>query len=445
MNGGALNAPAVIVAALLVHQVSRTWEEGLRSLRHNYAPVFAVRLPGWATAACQLLALPVALAAALWDGAPWTRWVCAASVLLWMLGVQRRLANHAWLGGVCAVAFAFVPHHLVPVVARDLLVGVYLSATLFKLHGEYLLSSRSAGRAVLSFYCRLLGVRPTRLQLRWTPAGVVLIELAVGVLLCVPDGVVPALVLAVAMHAAFGVSGNFPFSIVALALWSLVMSPVSGALALPAAADPAWWAVPVFGVLALALGRTAAGPRSLGLMAKDVLQGLVYGVVCAASLAWPQPPSAGGGNVTAVHGVVGGLFLLNAGLVVTGWKLDWSFAMFSSLRPFGRSWLQRGGRGDWPRYYVLTLPERLPKALLRSVPAGFLYRSTRGTHAVHEAVVRRLEDLAGQHGLSFRPRQVVPSEDFSRLVPSAGQAPPRRAALLFPVIIPNDFSQHHLG
>ncbi|MER7674411.1 hypothetical protein ABTY61_38940 [Kitasatospora sp. NPDC096128] len=445
MNGVALNAQAVVVAALLVHQMSRTWERGLRELGYNHAPVFAVHMPDWATAACQALALPLSLTAALWSDSAPMRTAGVALTVLWVFSVQQRLANHAWLGGVSAVAFAVAPAHLVPVIARDLLAGVYLSAALFKLHGEYLFSSRSAGRVVLAFYFKLLGLRPNRFQLRWLPGGVVLVELAAGILLLTPHGLLPALLISIAMHTVFGVSGNFPFSIVALALWSLVMSPRSGHLVLPGALDNTWWAVPGFALLGLALGRTARGSRSAGIMVKDTVLGAVFGLLCTAALSGPGPTPEDGGPATVVHFVVGALFLVNCGLVVTGVKLEWSFAMFSSLRPFGRSWLQRGGRSNRPRYYLLTLPERLPKTLLRSVPADFLYQSTRGTHAVHEAVAHRLEDTAAKHGLTFQPMQVVPSADFSTLVPAESPSAPCRTVLLFPAIIPKDFSQHYLG
>ncbi|MFF7403019.1 hypothetical protein [Streptomyces murinus] len=445
MNGGDLNANSIVVAALFVHQISRTWEGGLSGLRHNYAPVFAVHMAGWATAASQILALPLALTAALWGGTMWMRGASVVLVVLWMLSVQRRLANHAWLGIVSTIGFAFTPAHTDPLIARDLLVGVYLSAALFKLNGEYLFSSRSAGRVVLAFYFGQLGLRPARFQLRWLPAGVILSEFAVGALLLIPHGVLPALVIAMVMHTAFGVSGNFPFSITALALWALVMSPRAGYLVLPMAHDVVWWAVPLFAVLALTLGRTSPGARPPGLLAKDTCLGVVYGVLCASALGRPEPTFPGGSSTVMVNCVIGAMFLLNVGLVMAGVKLEWSFAMFSSLRPFGRSWIQRGARREWPRYYHLTLPDRIPKALLKSVPAGFLYQSTKGTHVVHEAVARRLEDLAGKHGLTFQPKQVESNRESNALVPKLTQSEPRRTILLFPAIISKEFSQSHLG
>ncbi|MEW2274858.1 hypothetical protein [Streptomyces griseofuscus] len=445
MNEGDLNANAVVVAVLFVHQISRTWEGGLSGLRHNYAPVFGVHMTGWTTATCQILALPLALTAALWDSTMWVRGASVLLVVLWMLSVQRRLANHAWLGIVSSVAFAFTPAHTDPVIARDLLAGVYLSAALFKLNGEYLFSSRSAGRVVLAFYFGQLGLSPARFQLRWLPAGVILSEFAAGSLLLIPHGVLPALVIAVVMHAVFGVSGNFPFSITALALWTLVMSPRAGYLVLPMAHDVAWWTVPLFAVLAVTLGRTSPGARPPGLLAKDTFLGVVYGVLCASALGRPEPTFPGGSWATTVNWLIGAMFLLNAGLVMAGVKLEWSFAMFSSLRPFGRSWLQCGVRREWPRYYLLTLPDRIPKALLKSVPAEFLYQSTRGTHVVHEAVAHRLENLAGKHGLTFQPKQVELNGESSALVPKPMQSGPRRAILLFPAIIPKEFSRGHLG
>jgi hypothetical protein len=296
---------------------------------------------------------------------------------------------------------------------------------------------------VTSFYFGLLGLRPSQSQLNVLPLGVVLIEFATGVLLWVPHGVRVSLLLAIAMHAAFGVSGNFPFSIMALALWSVTLSPRNGYVVFPDAHSAVWWVAVLSAALALALSRSPTGFRSVLVMTWDAVQGAVYGILCAVALG-----SHGGrpsGTTTLVDCLIGAVFLVNFGLVFAGAKLEWSFAMFSSLRPFGQSWLQRGGRSDWPRYYMLAPPERLPKPLLQYVPASFLYKSTKGSHAVHEAVVYRLEHLGKQFGITFSPRHVVPDDDSGILVPSPGQAPPRRTALFFPALIPTDFTRYYLG
>jgi len=445
MNAGFSTAQVAVIGALAVHQVSKTWDNGLHELGHNYAPVFAVQMSPRLTASFQILSLPLSLIAAiLLPGAP-GRWISVGFVVCWLLSLQRRMANHVLLGFASVLAFAIAPGQLDPAIARDLLAGVYISAALFKMNGEYLFSDRSAAKVVSVFYFNMLGLRPTRSRLKRLPFGVIAVEFATGLLLCIPHGFTAALLLAIIMHAAFGASGNFPFSIVALSLWAIAGSPRGGYIVLPAISDGVWLVVPLTALLSLTLSRTSPGPRSFGYITKDAVQGTIYGVLCVSALAARAISRYDGPSVAVVNWVIGAIFFLNFGLVFLGLKLDWSFAMFSSLRPFGRSWLQRGGRDDWPRYYLLTLPDRLPKRVLRSVAPSFLYQSTRGTHVVHEAVVYRLEALARQSGITFSPTHVVPNKESGELVISSSQASPRRTVLLFPAIIPKKFSQHYLG
>ncbi|MEU4335664.1 hypothetical protein AB0F59_13635 [Micromonospora lupini] len=437
-----MSAPAVLVlGALLADQTAKVWQQGAGSLRYTYAPVFAVRFPPPVTVAGHLLALPLALLAELTVPPPARTLLVLGCAVFWLLCLQRRLANHAWIGFVALTAVTLSPARLAPVIGRDLLIGLYLSAVVFKLHRDYLTGPASAGRVVTALYLRLLGLRVPEWLLRTAPAAVVATELAVGVALLVPHGEPVGLALAILMHLGFGVSGNFGFSTVALALWAV-------ALGGPTPADGVWWAVPVSTLLGIALGRSTAGPRGRGLMVKDGLQGAVYGVMCALALAALRPAAAPATGSAAVHVVAAAGFGLNFALVVTGLKLDWSFAMFSGLRPFGGSWLQRHGRPGWPRYYALSLPEKVPAEWLRMVQPQFLYRATRPEYAVHESVVFHLEAMARRSGSTLRPRLVVRDHHGrdAPLVPWDGPQPrPRRRVLLFPSLIPRSFRTHYLG
>ncbi|MEU7580874.1 hypothetical protein AB0B50_25085 [Streptomyces sp. NPDC041068] len=437
------------VAGVLFHQVSRLWEQGLSGVAYHYAPVLVVRLPRWATAVAQLLALPAALALALASQSLAARTVAVALLVLWMVSTQRRLADHALLGVVAAALFAFVPSELHAAVARDLLIGVYLSAALLKMNEEYLASERSAGRVVTAHYLGLLGLEPSARLLRLAPYGVIAVELGVGAALLAPGFETWGLCVAILMHGAFGVSGNFPFSVLALALWVIALTPRDSAAIDPGGGPLLWAAVAGSAVLALALGRTASGRRSVSYLGKDLFQGLVYGYLCGLVLSaqpFAAPPTGTGALVT--HLLLGGAFLLNVALVPAGLKLEWSFAMFSSLRPFGRSWLERRPLIDLPRYYSLTLPARIPQTLLREVEPRFIFLATRDENVVHESVAFCLEESARKCRTSFTPRLMTFSEGARELAPvgAAGdETPPRRRLLTYPAVVPKSLDRRYLA
>ena len=443
-----LTPQGLVLAGLLAHQTAKVWEQGFSGLHHNYAPVFAVQLPSWVTFAGQSVALPAALVVSASTESTAGRFLSVGLLAFWMLSIQRRLANHVWLGAIAVAALTFAPQALDAVIARDLLMGLYLSAAVFKIHAEYLFSERSAGRVVTGFYLDLLGVRLPLVVLRWLPVVVIAAEGVTGALLWNPDWALAALCIAVAMHWAFGVSGNFAFSIVAMTLWLIAVASRDGGLVLPDMHSAVWAMVPLSVLLAVCLARTARGPRPPAVLLKDALQGAVFGALAAAAVGSPLRDGfrAGPGSVT-VHWLVGAGFAVNFLLVLTGVKLEWSFAMFSSLRPYGRSWLQRGGRRDWPRYYALTLPDRLPRALLSRVQPEFLYQATRSHNAVHESVVHRLEAAAQDCRTTFAPCLVVAGETGRELVrcTSADQPKPRRTVLLFPTIVPRSLDRQYLG
>jgi len=425
--------PELLIIGLLAHQLGRMWEQGFADAHHNYAPVFAIRLSRQITFAGQAIALPTALVVAVVLPRPGGAACALILVMYWLITVQRRLANHCWLSLLALAAMTFVPPAKDGVIARDLLVGLYLSAALFKLNPEYLFTDRSAGRVV----------HAPRWLLRSIPMTVVLAEALTGASLLIPTFAYAGLLLAVAMHEAFGVSGNFSFSIVAMVLWVTALASNGYGITLPPVESVWWLAVPVSAALALGLGRTTAGARSVSLLVKDFVQGGMFGALCAVALA--APPVSRDWSAPLVHALIAFVFVVNLLLVMAGAKLEWSFAMFSSLRPFGRSWLQRGWIKDWPRYYVLTLPDRIPRHLLDSVHLEFLYQATRAENAVHESVVRRLEAVAHECDTTFAPRVVEPGDDGLTPASCAQQPVPRRTVLLFPAIVPRDFAHHYLG
>ncbi|MEV6050411.1 hypothetical protein [Streptomyces sp. NPDC052107] len=437
---------ALIVAGLLFHQINRLWEYGFASAGQRYAPVFGIRLPRRTAAAGQLAALPVALLLALTTPSLAGRTAAVLLIALWMLATQVRLSDHCWLGAVAAAVMAFTPSPLHALVAEDLLAGVYLTAALLKVNDEYLFTERSAGRVVTAHYLRLLGLPDFPRLVRAVPASVIVVELLAGVLACVPGAERWALGLAILMHLAFGVSGNYPFSVVALALWVTVFSP-DGRIEPDGPAWALWAAAFLVGLLSAATGRTAKGRRSAGWLIKDFYQGVVYGALCATAVLSAAPgPNRSSLWVPFAHGLVALAFAANFLLVVAGVKLEWSFAMFTSLRPFGRSWLERHRLREWPRYYALTLPARIPKSLLQDVDPTFVYLATRDENVVHEGVVHHLEAVARKHAVTFAPRVMTIAPGGRELVPSPSQQPPpRRRFLGYPAVVPKSLDRRYLA
>ncbi|MEU3819745.1 hypothetical protein AB0E74_09060 [Streptomyces sp. NPDC030392] len=412
----------------------------------HYAPVFGIRLTRGPAVAGQLAALPLALSVALTLHSIAGRTAVVLLVAFWMLATQVRLSDHCWLGGVAVAVMAFTPASLHSLVALDLMAGVYLTAALLKVNGEYLCTERSAGRVVTAHYLRLLGLPDFPRLVKSVPVAVIAVELVAGVLACVPGAERWVLWLAILMHLVFGVSGNFPFSVVAMALWVTVFAP-DGRITLTGDA----WAVGagalLAGLLGLFGGRTATGRRSTGWLVKDFYQGAVYGALCTVAVLSPAAGTAGAGSWTPlVHGLAALVFAMNFALVMAGVKLEWSFAMFTSLRPFGRTWLERHRLRDWPRYYSLSLPSRMPKSLLRDIDPTFLYLATRDENVVHEGVVFHLEAVARNHRVTFAPQLMTPVPERRVLVPADSPQPaPRRRVLDYPAVVPKSLDHRYLA
>lgn len=437
---------ALLVAALFFHQVNRLWEYGFSRIGHHYAPVLGVRLPRQAAVAGQLVALPLALTIALTVPSLGGRVAVVLLIAFWLLATHVRLSDHCWLGAVAVTAMAFTPVHVQPTIARDLLAGVYLTAALLKVNNEYMFTERSAGRVVTAQYLRLLGLPALPRFLKAVPFAVIAVELAAGVLACVPNGASWALWLAILMHLVFGVSGNFPFSVMALALWITVLSP-AGRVNVSGSHGAVWVTAVLVGLLALITGRTAAGRRSRTWLVKDFIEGLVYGALCAvAVLLTAASPVRSHGWELVIHGVVALAFVVNFLIVFAGVKLEWSFAMFTSLRPFGRSWLERHRWRAWPRYYALSVPARIPRSLLSEIDPRFIYLATRDENVVHEGVVYHLEALARKHNVTFAPQAMTLASSGRDLVPAEPpQTPPRRRFLDYPAVAPRSLDHRYLA
>lgn len=441
-----LSPVTVVIAALLVHQIDRLWDRGLSEAPDNFAPVMGLRLPRSVNACLAVLALPAALVAATVSATGVGAAVAAGLVVLWLFSIQRRLANHVWLGAVTVVVMAALPVRLDAVLARDLLIGLYLSAALFKVNHTYLRTGHSAGRLITDFYARLHGIRVPAPLLAAVPFVVILSEAVAGAALLDSGWARLGLFAAIVMHLVFGISGNFTFSVVAMALWCCALAEPGQGVYLQA---DAWTVAAVLmgAALAAGLGRTAAGPRKPRTIARDAFKGAAFGLLSATAVHSGVPDAWDPSGADLVHWACLAGFTANALAVAAGLKLEWSFTMFSSLRPFGRTWLDRGRLSAAPRYFVLTLPERIPASLLHEVRGAFVHEVTRPETAVHEPIAHFLETIAQKHSTSFTPRMVRADHEEGRLVEVGEEerVAPRRRPLLFPAVIPRSFDRHYLG
>ncbi|MFG1910727.1 hypothetical protein [Kribbella sp. NPDC048928] len=417
----------VLVLALICHQLNTVLRDGTESLRHGFAPVLGWRPPAVLAMPLQILALP-ACALIYWLLPVPYGWFAVVLLAAWISVQNWRLANHVWLAFVALVLLQLPAGR--GSVSPLLLGAMYASAGAFKLNGQFLRSEESYGRTMIRLYAGYLRIRPPQILLRAAPVAVAVVELGLGAGLLLNLPVQPLFVVAVGLHFVFGISGNFPFSLVAVVLWALQMDP-AGRLRTPSAAGlAATMAVFVAGLLLTT--RSVYRKRRVGALAAGTFAGLyaltVYSAAIASGHGSPRPIDW----FTPLAVVITAAAVLNLGSVVLGYRSEAAFAMFSNIQPFGPA-KPFGLTPRWrARYYTLSLPEAFPAALLDRIPATLLYRSTGGRNFVYEPFAYQLERIARDSRVSFEPRQVLGP-------PRTGL--PRPGPLLFPPLLPNDLSK----
>lgn len=432
-----MNHCALLTAALIGHQVNNVLREGGGHLAHTFAPVAGVPPPRSLLVPLRAGLPPVCVALFLFGGRPGG---LAAVVLLavWVAAQNWRLSNHVWLAFVAVAAFQAAPAHAGEI-ARFLLGGVYLSSGLFKTNRQFLATAESCGRLIPRLYSGRLGFPLGEGLLRGVPSAVVAVELSLGGALLVNAPLRPLLVVAVGVHFAFGMTGNLPFSLVALCLWAASAEPAAG-FDPPAPGPLAAVALALF-VVGVRFGTTWIYTH---LRAGTVLCGVLTAVFGASAYAmiasgpFAESPISPRSGWTAL-----GVALLAGNLlsVALGLRTEWAFAMFSNVRPFGR--VRVLGRAPRWRaaYFELSLPGSFPAGLLSEIPAGILHQATCGANVVYGPVAFRLEQLARRFGVSLTPVPVRYSpalNTFHRGAVREGE--PRPGPLLFPPLLPRDCS-----
>lgn len=433
-----MNHCALLTVALMGHQVNNVLREGTGHLSHNFAPVTGVSLPRPLVAPLRTALLPACAALFLLGGR--TAGLTAVPLLVIWVAVQNwRLSNHVWLALLAVALFQTVPAAHIGEVARFLLGGVYLTSGLFKVNRQFLATAQSCGRLIPRLYSKRLGLPLGDGVLFGAPLLVVTVELYLGSALLLNAPLYPPFMVAAGMHFIFGMTGNFPFSLVALCLWAASAEPATG-FAWPPVARLALVSAILFGVgsrfgTAWIYRHVEAGAVLCGVFA--VLFGSsVYTMTASGPFAdsFISPRSWW----TAL-----GVLLLTGNLlsVVMGLRTEWAFTMFSNVRPHGRVRVL----GRVPRwraaYFELSLPRSFPEGLLSEIPPAILYQATSGANVVYGPVAFRLEGLARRFGVSFRPTPVAyspSSNTFQR--GTARQTGPRPGPLLFPPLLPRDCS-----
>ncbi|GAA3092439.1 hypothetical protein [Streptosporangium carneum] len=433
-----MNWCAALTLALVGHQANNVLREGTGYVLHTFAPVTGVPLPRALVAALQTSLLPVCTALFLLGGRPGGL-VAVVLLALWVAVQNWRLSNHVWLAFLAVALFQAVPADHAGEVARFLLGGVYLTAGLFKTNHQFLATARSCGRLIPRLYAERTGLRLGDRLLSRVPLAVVATELLLGGALLLNAPLLPLFAVAAGMHLLFGLTGNFPFSLVALCLWAAAAEPPAGFDRPPA--------VPLTLVALASLGigvrfgtrwiyrNTRAGGVLCGVFAM-VFGTAVYAMIASGAFADSPIDPGSGWTALGVASLAGNLLS-----VVMGLRTEWAFTMFSNVRPHGPvRVLGRAPRWRAP-YFELSLPRSFPEGLLSVIPPAILYQATSGTNVVYGPVAFRLERLARRFGVSLEPVRVEysPLSNAFRTDP-ARRAEPRPGPLLFPPLIPRDCS-----
>jgi hypothetical protein len=441
----------LLAVALLSHQLSYVAGHGRRHLTRSFAPAWGLRLPPPAFVAVQVGAIPVAIGA-LAARHPAGNGAALATLALFAAVQTLRLSNHLYLAvlGTAALTLSGAPTTLD---ARLLLGGVYLTAGLLKCNREFLTSRTSTARYIVAKYLYVLS-RDLAGRSRRTPAAllsalppaVALVEVTVGLALLAGRALPAALLAALLLHVAFGLTGNFPFSLMVLPFWYVA---AGGA---PEAAPPAGGT----GVLAVAVAAGAAvagyrlgahwtypSPRT-GRWSFAALSGAFGGLatlVLVAALGPARGPA--GRGLDAGAALLLAAFVVNLVLLVTGRKTEWSFAMFSNVRPYGPARVA-GVRPPWTqRYYAVRWRGAIPSSVREAVP-GHVERSLRtGDSLVTGPVAEELRARAGA-GVEIVPVRF----DRGRRVfvddPGAAVRP-RGGPLWVAPVMPRDPGARYLG
>ncbi len=409
--------------------------DGTAHLRSTFAPALGVRIPYPLNHICHVIA-PVVAFSAMWVGTTPAYLGAVLVFTAWLMCQPHRLSNHLALMWMALISLVFAGSQ--PATAmRWLLAILYLSAAVIKANREFLSTDVSAAKFMLRTYAARIGFMVPKPVVQAAPWVAVVSEAGIGLLVLSPGGLWPAFVLAAAVHLAFGMLGNFHFSLLVLAPWAMALS-ADGRL------DPAVMAVMGGGGIAGGLcGWFLTSPevfpqRRAGQRVNAAL-GAAYGAVCV-GVAGTAHPSAPLLHPSALAPIL--LGALNFGLLVVGVKSEWAFSMFSNTRPF---WTARiaGVPVHWRETYFHVI---LPEDVMGSTDVPTHIRSkisdrTSVFSAPMAAELRRLapERIVVRRARLDRDRMVfVPDEPGTVTLP-------KRGIFRHPPILPRDLSLPYYG
>lgn len=385
-------------------------------LRINFAPALGVRLPGWAFSAVQVAAIP-AVVALLLLGHPVATGVALALYVLWASVQSMRISNHVWLGFLAIALLGFAEPSEQVTVARLLLGGLYLLSGLIKCNDEFLFSEQSAAKEILYLQEANGNWRAPKAVVALSPFLTAIAEIGVGVALLVDVNLVAAFVVAAVFHFSFGFVGNVHFSVIAMSIWWVALQ----------AELPSWAVLADNGLLFLAAAVLGAGSSLLlkanlrdfieygsraGTLGSALLNGLYPPIALLVWFSIPSGPTAPA--VWSVEATVAVLaMLLNLVLLLMGRKSEWTYAMFSNVRPYSRARIF-GYTPPWrARYYDVSTDGPISEAALALIPEHTREQLAAGTHLFSGPVVSELQRIGERTGQEFRITPVRFTSDGS--------------------------------
>ncbi|NEW44453.1 hypothetical protein [Nocardia cyriacigeorgica] len=462
----AVQAAFIVSLPLNTFAVTKYLMLGRRALSWNFSPVFGIALPRRLVLIGNVAAPPgVSVALVALSERDFLRNVVVIGLLgFWLLCKNLRVSNHSFLAVVTIVMLSLSSDRAsAAATTAAVLAAMYAAAGIAKLNRGYLRGERSLGRRVVELNLNnnsdLLARTPAGLRRLMNLAAMVVVpgaEIILAVAMIVGAPLLWCLLVGLLLHFAFGISGNFEFSMVAVAVW-LALVVLSQPVSLGQVVDRVVSAGPGTVVyLAMLVAATGAWQctwhylnRRSGLI-NELFAALFFGVLSLASLVTVDSA------VTVAVGVVPLLLTLmsTVGAVVVGARLEFAFAMLSNLRPYGTDWIYLVPRPlIEPRYYFLRLPQQIPVSLLSHVPPVFLKAATSGEMAVHRSTATWLARAFRDHGATLVACRALADPRLGRMMPMVAEdisgwtdlSSDRACCLLFPPLIPAVLSDPVVG
>jgi hypothetical protein len=372
-----------------------------RYLTLSFAPALGVHLPQPIFTLVQTVALPL-FVVLLAIGGPVATAIGLGIYLLWSSIQSMRISNHVWLAFIGAAVVTLSDPLEQVAEARLILGALYFISGLVKCNDEFLFTERSVARAAIIDQAANLKLPVPRFMLLFSPAVVAIAEVAAGVSLLVNQGVVLVFAVCVVLHFAFGIVGNFHFSLIALAFWH---EALGGNASIGTALSNSWpWMVvaAIGGAIASYLLKSnLLDARDRTSRAGFAASAFLSAAFCAATtLTWASVSTSAlteekWGAGVAVTMIV---LLVNFFLLVFGVKSEWTYAMFSNVRPYGQARIF----GFTPRwravYFSVTWEGNFPDALGDRLPEQVLARIKDSEHVFSAPVAKELKELSKSFG-----------------------------------------------